>query len=98
MIPVILLSALDIFAGVLLFKPDYFSRTLVIIISIALLAKGGYFLVGAVLSHSFEWMSAIDVIFGALLFFSVDAGWFAIVPVIKGVYCILLSLTIGKLV
>ena len=77
---VILLSILDILAGIfIVWQPDH------------VYFKGIFFLGSGVFAGTFEWMSAIDIVVGIMLIFRLEVGWFAIVPIIKGIYCIVLS-------
>ena len=84
-----ILSLLDIFAGLLiLFRVE----GLVFLIGITVLLKGLSTVAGSFMSkHFLEWMGYIDLITGVILIFNLGLGWFWVLPLLKGIYTLVLS-------
>lgn len=88
---IILLSILDILAGIFLLASDFIPGKWALYLGVILLIKGIFFLGSAIASGSFEWMSVIDIFIGIVLIFHLEIGWLALVPIVKGIYCIALT-------
>jgi len=85
---VTVLSLIDILAGISLAVPNFLSFYLGII----MLLKGISSIVGSFASgFFFEIMGFIDLITGILLIFNFNLPWFWILPVLKGIFCLLIG-------
>lgn len=85
---VTILSIIDILAGISLAIPNFLGFYLGII----MLLKGISSIVGSFASgFFFEIMGFIDLITGILLIFSFNIPWFWILPVLKGIFCLLIG-------
>ena len=85
----IVLSIIDIAVGISLIFPNALGFYLGIII----LLKGISSIVGSFASgFFFEFMGAIDLIAGIMLLLNFSIPWFWILPMLKGVYCLIVGL------
>lgn len=85
---VTILSLIDILAGISLAFPNFLSFYLGIII----LIKGISSVVGSFASgFFFEIMGIIDLITGILLLLNFNLPWFWLLPILKGIFCLLIG-------
>lgn len=85
----IILSLIDIAVGVSLMFPNFLGFYLGIIV----LLKGISSIIGSFASgFFFEIMGAIDLIAGLMLIFGFFIPWFWIIPMLKGIYSLIVGL------
>jgi uncharacterized membrane protein HdeD (DUF308 family) len=86
----LILSLLDILAGILLIFPH---QSLAFYIGIAVLIKGVSSLIGSILAR--DWiifLGFIDLIVGLMLLMNFSISWFWVFPIIKGLYSLIIGL------
>lgn len=82
------LSMIDILTGVTLLFPNFLGFYL----GIAILLKGISSMFGIPMGDiGIVIMGAIDIIAGLMLLLNFSIPWFWILPILKGVYCLLFS-------
>ena len=82
------LGFLDIIVGISLLFPNFLSLYLGIII----LIKGIFSIIGSLESKFFLLLSLIDVTAGIILLFNFSIPWFWLLPMIKGVYSLIVGM------
>ncbi len=83
------LGFLDILVGISLIFPNFLSFYLGILI----LIKGIFSIIGSfAVKYFFDFMGFIDLIAGIMLLFSFSIPWFWILPMIKGIYSLIVGL------
>ena len=85
-----ILGFLDILVGVSLLFPNF----LAFYIGVIILIKGISSIVGSfAVRYFFDVMGFIDLIAGAILVFNFPIPWFWILPMIKGIYSLIVGMS-----
>ena len=85
----IILSLIDIAVGISLIYPNFLAFYLGIIV----LLKGISSVVGSILAKDFIiFLGLIDLIAGLMLIFNFSISWFWVLPMLKGIYCLVVGL------
>jgi len=85
----VILSLIDILAGISLIFPNFLVFYLGIIVTI----KGASSIIGSfAMKYFFEVMGFIDLITGLMLLLGFSIPWFWILPIIKGIYSLIVGL------
>lgn len=85
----IILSLLDIGAAISLLYPNFIAFYLGVLV----LIKGIFSVIGSFSAKYFlDFMGFIDLIAGIMLIFSFSIPWFWILPMIKGIYSLIVGL------
>jgi len=84
-----ILGFLDILVGISLLYPNFLAFTLGIIV----LLKGISSVIGSFgTGFFFDFMGFIDLIAGIMLIFGFSISWFWVLPMVKGIYSLIVGL------
>ena len=84
------LGILDIIAGICLVYPNF----LVFYVGVIILIKGMFSIIGSfAVKYFLDFMGFIDLVVGLMLLFNFSIPFFWILPIIKGVYSLIVGFT-----